>query len=72
MLVVLPDLQAGLFYVTAQSINWALAAASYFLLPSLGPIYAEPADYADLPTTAVTHLQNLLLDQRVVAVSSRR
>ena len=63
-LVFLPKLQAGLFYVTAQSINWTLAAASYFLLPSLGPVYAEPANFADLPTTAVTHLQTLLLDQR--------
>ena len=34
------DLRAGLFYTTAQSINWLLGAASYFLLPSLGPIYA--------------------------------
>ena len=42
-LVVLPDLRAGLFLTTALALNWALAAASYFLLPSLGPIYAEPA-----------------------------
>ena len=57
-LVVLPDLQAGLFYVTALSLNWALAAGSYFLLPSLGPIYADPAGFADLPATAVSHLQD--------------
>ena len=63
-LAVLPDLRAGLFYVTALSINWALAAASYFLLPSLGPVYAEPNAFAALPTTAVTHLQQALLDQR--------
>ena len=63
-LVVLPDLRAGLFYVTAQSLNWVLAAGSYFLLPALGPIYAEPANFAALPHTAVTDLQNLLLDQR--------
>ena len=25
-----------------SSVNWVLGAASYFLLPSLGPIYAEP------------------------------
>ena len=29
------NLQAGLFYATALSINWILGAASYFLLPSL-------------------------------------
>jgi hypothetical protein len=59
------DLQAGLFYVTAQSINWLLAAASYFLVPALGPIYAEPAAFAHLPATGVTQLQDLLLDQRL-------
>jgi hypothetical protein len=59
------DLQAGLFYVTAQSINWVLAAASYFLLPSVGPIYAEPASFAHLPASGVTQLQTLLLDQRL-------
>jgi len=59
------NLQSGLLYVTAQSINWLLAAASYFLLPALGPVYAEPAAFADLPTSAVTQLQDLLLDQRL-------
>ena len=59
------DLQAGLFYTTAQSINWLLGAASYFLLPSLGPIYAEPALFAELPSSGVTQLQDLLLDQRL-------
>jgi hypothetical protein len=64
-LVFARDLQAGLFYTTAQSINWVLGAASYFLLPSLGPIYAEPAAFAHLPVSEVTHLQSVLLDQRL-------
>jgi membrane-associated phospholipid phosphatase len=59
------DLQAGLFYTTAQSINWLLGAGSYFLLPSLGPVYTEPAAFANLPVSAVTQLQGVLLDQRV-------
>jgi membrane-associated phospholipid phosphatase len=59
------DLQAGLFYTTAQSINWLLGAASYLLLPALGPIYADPAAFAGLPTSHVTHLQGVLLDQRI-------
>ena len=59
------NLQPGLLYVTAQSINWLLAAASYFLLPALGPVYAEPAVFAHLPTSGVTQLQDLLLDQRL-------
>ena len=63
------DLQAGLFYVTAQSVNWLLGAASYFLLPSVGPIYAEPAAFAHLPASGVTQLQDLLLDQRLEFLS---
>ena len=59
------DLQAGIFYATAQSMNWVLGAASYFLLPSLGPIYAEPAAFASLPASGVGDLQNILLDQRL-------
>src|SRR3954453_22848105 len=51
------DLQAGLFYTTTQSINWLLGAASYILVPSLGPVYANPAAFADLPASEVTHLQ---------------
>ena len=59
------DLRAGLFYATALSVNWLLGAASYFLLPSLGPIYDEPTAFAELPATEVTRLQEMLLDQRV-------
>jgi membrane-associated phospholipid phosphatase len=59
------DLQPGLFYTTAQSINWLLGAASYLLLPSLGPVYADPAAFAALPASEVTHLQSVLLDQRL-------
>ena len=64
-LVFARDLRAGLVYTTAQSINWLLGAASYFLLPSLGPIYADPAAFSVLPASEVTHLQGMLLDQRV-------
>ena len=68
-LVFARDVQAGLFYTTAQSINWGLGAASYFLLPALGPIYVEPAAFAVLPASEVTHLQSVLLDQRAEFLS---
>jgi hypothetical protein len=64
-LVFSPNLQAGLFYATAQSINWVLGAASYFILPSLGPVYAEPSLFAHLPPSEAGHLQTVLLDQRL-------
>jgi hypothetical protein len=59
------DLRAGLFYVTAQSINWVLGAISYFLVPSLGPVYVEPGAFAGLPATEAGNLQWILLDQRL-------
>ena len=64
-LVFSPNLQAGLFYASAQSLNWLLGAASYFLLPSLGPIYTDPGVFANLPVTDASKLQALLLDQRI-------
>jgi hypothetical protein len=63
-LVVPRDPRPGLFFVTALSLNWVLAAGSYFLLPSLGPVYAHPENFADLPSTDVSHLQTALLNQR--------
>src|SRR5512132_1453302 len=63
-LVVPRDPRPGLFFVTALSLNWMLAAGSYFLLPSLGPVYAQPENFADLPSTGVSHLQTALLEGR--------
>jgi len=64
-LVYSPDLPGGLFFATALGINWSLGALSYFVLPALGPVYVSPAEFADLPTSEVSQLQALLLDQRV-------
>ncbi|MDP9244090.1 MAG: phosphatase PAP2 family protein [Chloroflexota bacterium] len=64
-LVFAPSAQGGIFYAVALSINWPLGAASYYLLPALGPIYAAPADFADLPATETSHLQDVLLRQRI-------
>ena len=63
-LVFLPDLRRGFLFVTAMSLNWVLGAACYFLLPALGPIYVDPAPFADFPGSAATHLQATLLEQR--------
>jgi hypothetical protein len=64
-LVFSPNLRGGLFYVTAQSLNWVLGAVSYFLLPSLGPVYVDPAAFGNLAYTEVGHLQGTLLSQRL-------
>ncbi|MEP6953117.1 MAG: phosphatase PAP2 family protein [Solirubrobacteraceae bacterium] len=64
-LVFARDLPTSLFYATAMSVNWLLGAGSYFLLPSLGPVYFDPSVFAALPHSEVTHLQGVLLDQRI-------
>ena len=52
------------WYVTALCLNWALGTASYYMLPSMGPIYAEPGLFSDLPETGTSALQNSLLVSR--------
>jgi PAP2 superfamily len=59
------DSARGAWYVTALCLDWALGAVSYFLLPSLGPVYARPGLFADLPVTGVTSLQESLLTDRI-------
>jgi len=59
------DLPGGLVYTTALSINWPLGAASYLLIPALGPVYAAPAAFADLPASEASHLQGVLLADRL-------
>jgi uncharacterized membrane protein YwaF len=41
----------GAWYVTAVAVDWVLGAATYFAVPTLGPVYTEPQDFADLPHT---------------------
>jgi len=64
-LVFSPDLPGGLVYATALSINWPLGAASYLLIPALGPAYAAPGGFSDLPASEASHLQGMLLDDRL-------
>jgi len=59
------DLRRGYLWVTALCANWVLGAASYYVLPSLGPVYVRPELFADLPRTAVSRLQDTLLEHRV-------
>lgn len=65
-LVFLSDQRAALFFTTALTLTWALGAASYYVLPSIGPFHAEPGAFADLPVTAVSDLQRALLEERAV------
>jgi len=57
--------RTGAFYVTALSLNWLMGAATYYLVPSLGPVFAKPELFVDLPETGVSALQRGLLENRV-------
>ncbi|MBC3761900.1 phosphatase PAP2 family protein [Quadrisphaera oryzae] len=59
-------LSHGLWYVTALCLNWALGAASYYLIPASGPFYALPWDFTDLTRTDVTGLQAALVRNRSI------
>ena len=58
------DLRLGYWYVTALGINWMLGAALYFLVPTMGPIFAEPTLFTALPATGVSELQATLMAER--------
>jgi membrane-associated phospholipid phosphatase len=58
------DRRAGSWYVTAVAVDWVLGVATYFTLPTLGPIYARPELFADLDRTHVTGLQELMINER--------
>lgn len=59
------NLRGGLLYVTSLSLCWLFGAASYYLLPAQGPIYAQPRLFSDLPETGVAGLQQTLAEHRV-------
>jgi alkylated DNA nucleotide flippase Atl1 len=61
--------KAGAWYVTAVAVDWCLGAVLYLLTPTLGPIYADPGEFADLPRTFNTVLQEDLWTDRVAVMA---
>lgn len=58
-------ISVGAWYATALSLNWVLGVISYYLIPSLGPIFARPDLFRVLPETGVSDLQGSLLYNRL-------
>jgi membrane-associated phospholipid phosphatase len=56
---------AGVWYVTAVNVNWVLGILSYYLVPSLGPVFVDPPLADQMPVTQVWNLQQLLLVDRL-------
>ena len=57
------------WYVTALCLNWSLGTASYYLLPSMGPVYAQSGVFLTLPETGTSLLQESLLESRAAVVT---
>jgi hypothetical protein len=57
------------WYVTALCLNWSLGAASYYILPSMGPVYAQPQLFWGLAETGTSDLQTSLLVSRWMVIT---
>ncbi len=58
----------GFWYVMALGLNWTLGVVSYYLLPSLGPVFVFPELFQALPGTGVSSLQEVLVEHRALAL----
>lgn len=57
------------WFVTAIAVDWALGVCTYFAFPTLGPVYSDPDAFEGLQHTAVTQLQESMIDQRSVVLN---
>jgi hypothetical protein len=55
-LAFLDDLRRAYVMVLAGMWTWILGTASYYLIPTLGPVFSAPQEFAMLPRTAVTSM----------------
>ena len=53
------------WWVTAVSLDWIMGVILNFALPTLGPIYDRPADFAELTRTGTTALQESMWTERL-------
>ena len=55
-LAFLNDIRKAYVMVIAGMWTWILGTASYYLIPTLGPVFSVPQEFAMLPHTAVTDM----------------
>ncbi len=53
------------WWVTAVSVDWVIGVALNYALPTLGPIYDRPGDFAGLTHTSTTALQQSMWTERI-------
>lgn len=62
------NVSLGFWYVTALCLNWTLGALTYYVVPALGPVYVEEANFRALPDTGVSALQDALWNTRITVM----
>jgi membrane-associated phospholipid phosphatase len=63
-LVFLKRIRDGYVFITAGAILWILGVAAYYLIPTIGPFWSAPDEFAGLSRTAVTSQQEKYLVER--------
>lgn len=63
-LVFLDRIRDGYVFLTSSLWVWILGVVSYYLLPSLGPYFSAPQEFAGLPHTTITDTQAEYLTER--------
>jgi hypothetical protein len=51
------NVTGGAWYVTAVAVDWVLGVITYFLVPTVGPIYHQPGHFSTLPHTWVSSIE---------------
>jgi hypothetical protein len=59
-----PTVRQAYVFVTAAMWAWILGVGSYYLIPSLGPFHAVPAEFSGLTPTSIQTTQQSYLEQR--------
>jgi CDP-diacylglycerol--glycerol-3-phosphate 3-phosphatidyltransferase len=59
------DIRNGLWYAMALCLNWVLGAASYYMIPSMGPAFVAPELFAELAPSSSSALQHSLWVERL-------
>ncbi|MCW2799404.1 MAG: inositol phosphorylceramide synthase [Aeromicrobium sp.] len=57
--------RVGTWWITAVSIDWIIGVVINFSLPTLGPVYERPSEFADLAHTKTAALQQSMMDDRI-------
>jgi hypothetical protein len=63
------SVSGGSWLVTAVGVDWALGAITYYLVPTVGPVYIHPAVFAGLAHTPVTSIQASMADDRAAVLA---